>query len=62
MMGSTFVFYCVHVLFLKNHEINSNPRGSYKDSLDWIKNKKASQLNSIDKNDNKCFQYTVKLH
>ena len=32
--------------------------GSYIDSSDWIKNKKAT-INPIDKKDNKCFQYAV---
>ena len=32
--------------------------GSYRDYLDWIKNKKAI-INPINKNDNKCFQYAV---
>ena len=32
--------------------------GSYIDSSDWIKNKKAT-INPIDKKDNKWFQYAV---
>ena len=32
--------------------------GSYIDSPDWIKNKKAT-INPINKKYNKCFQYTV---
>ena len=32
--------------------------GSYIDSPDWIKNKKAA-INPLNKNDNKCFQYAV---
>ena len=38
--------------------INSNRGGSYTDSPDWIKNKKAT-INPINKKDNKCFQYLV---
>ena len=38
--------------------INPNCGGSYKDSSDWIKNKKAT-INAINKKDNKCFQYGV---
>ena len=38
--------------------INSNCGGSYTDSPDWIKNKKAT-INPINKKDNKCFQYLV---
>ena len=32
--------------------------GSYIDSPDWIKNKKAT-INPTNKKDHKCFQYTV---
>ena len=39
-------------------QINSNLGGSYIDSLEWMKNKKAT-INPINKKDNKCFQYTV---
>ena len=42
----------------KCHEINLNHSGSYIDSPDWIKNKKAT-INPINKKDNKCFQYAV---
>ena len=35
-----------------------NRSGSYIDSPDWIKNKKAT-INTINKKDNKCFQYAV---
>ena len=40
------------------HKVYPNRDGSYKDSPDWIKNKKAT-INSINKKDNKCFQYAV---
>ena len=42
----------------KCHKINSNREGSYINSPDWIKNKKAT-INTINKKDNKCFQYAV---
>ena len=32
--------------------------GSYTDSLDWTKNKKAT-INPISKKDTKCFQYAI---
>ena len=35
-----------------------NRSGSYIDSPDWIKSKKAT-INTINKKDNKCFQYAV---
>ena len=38
--------------------MNPNRGGSYIDSPDWIKNKKAT-LNTINKNNNKFFQYAV---
>ena len=56
--GSKFVFDYIHLLYCKCHKINPNCGGSYIDSPDWIKNKKVT-INSINKKDNKCFQYTV---
>ena len=58
MKGSEFVFDYVQLLYYKRHKINLNCGGSYKDSPDWIKNKKAT-INPINKKDNKCFQYAV---
>ena len=58
MKGSDFVFDYVHLLYYKGHKINMNRGGSYIDSPDWIKNKKAT-INPINKKDNKCFQYAV---
>ena len=40
--------------------INLSGGGSYIDSPDWIKNKKAT-INPINKKDNKCFQYSVTI-
>ena len=37
---------------------NPNRRGSYKDSLDCIKSKKAA-INPVNKKDNKFFQYAI---
>ena len=50
--------HCVNLLYCKCHEINFNRGGWYKDSPDCIKNKKAT-INSINKNDEKCFHYAV---
>ena len=58
MKGSEFAFDYVHLLYYKDHKINPDCGGSYIDSSDWIKNKKAT-INPINKRDNKCFQYTV---
>ena len=48
----------VQLLNYKCHKINPHHEGSYIDSPDWIKNKKAP-INPINKKDNKCFQYAV---
>ena len=53
-----FVFDYVNLMYYKCHKINLNCGGSYIDSPDWIKNKKAT-INPINKKDNKCFQYAV---
>ena len=58
MKGSESVFDYVHLLYYKCHEINPNRGGSYIDSPDWIKNKKAA-INPINKKDNECFQYLL---
>ena len=58
MKGSEFVFDYVHLLYYKCHKINPKRVGSYIDSPDWIKNKKAT-INPINKNDSKCFRYAL---
>ena len=59
MKGSEFVFDYVHLLYYKCHKkINPNCDGSYIDSPDWIKNKRAT-INPINKKENKCFHYAV---
>ena len=45
-------------MYYKCHKINPNRSGSYIDSPDWIKNKKAT-INLINKKASKCFQYAV---
>ena len=42
----------------KCHKINPNRRGSYIDSPDWMRNRKAT-INSINKKESQCFQYTL---
>ena len=56
--SSEFVFDYVHSLHYKCHKINPNRVALYINSLDWIKNKKAT-INPFNKKDNKCFQYAV---
>ena len=55
MKGSEFVFDYTQLLYYKCYKTNPNRSGSYTDSPDWIKNKKAT-INLINKKDNKCFQ------
>ena len=42
MKGSGIVFDYVHLLYYNCHKTNPNRGGSYINSLDWIKNKKAT--------------------
>ena len=56
--SSEFVFGYVYLLYYKCHKINRNCIGSYVDSPNWIKNKKAT-INLINKKSKKCFQYAV---
>ena len=58
MEGSEFILDNVYFLYYKCHKTNMNRVGSYIDSPDWIKNKKAT-INPINEKVNKCFQYTV---
>ena len=57
MKGSEFVFENVDLLYYKLHKISLNRGGSYIDSPDWIKNKKAT-INPKNK-DNECFKYAI---
>ena len=53
--GSELVFDYVHLLYYKCNKVNLNRGGSYIDSPDRIKIKKAT-TNSINKKGSKCFQ------
>ena len=55
--GSQFVFESVDLLYYSLHKISLNRGGSYIDSPDWIKHKKAT-INPQNK-DNECFKYTI---
>ena len=48
MKDGEFVYY-VHLLYYKCHKINPDYSGSYIDSPDWRKNKKAT-IDPINKN------------
>ena len=52
------VFDFVKLLYYKYHKTNPYHGGSYADSPDWIKIKKAT-IYVIIKKDNKCFKYTA---
>ena len=45
-------------MYYKCHKINLNHGGSYVDSIEWIKDEKAT-INPINKKVIKCFQYAV---
>ena len=57
MRGSDFIFDSVQLLYYKCHKMNFKHGGSYNDSLDWIKKKKAT-INPKN-TDDKCLQYSV---
>ena len=42
MKGSHFIFDSVKLMYYKCHNVNFKHVGSYIDSLDWIKKKKAT--------------------
>ena len=53
MKNSWFVFDCDHLSYYKSHKINPKWEGLYIDFPNWIKSKRET----INKKDNKCFQY-----
>ena len=59
MSGSEFVFDAVNVLYYDLNKIILNTGGSYIDSPEWIKNKKAT-INPKN-NDDKCFEYALRI-
>ena len=54
MRGSDFIFDSVQLMYCKCHKVNFSRGGSFIDSPDWIKKKKATinPKNTVDK----CFQ------
>ena len=57
MKGSQFVFESVDLLYYSLHKISLNRGGSYIDSPNWIKNKRATiNPKSID---NKCLRDSI---
>ena len=62
MRESDFIFDSVQFMYYKCHKVNFKRGGSYIDSPDWIKKKKAT-INPKN-TDKKCFQFaaTFALH
>ena len=60
MKGSELIFDSIDLLYYKLHKISLNRRGSYTDSLKWLKNKtaKIKCKNTIDMT---CFNCCIKL-
>ena len=58
MKRSDLVFDSVDVLYYKLHKISLNRGGSYVDSPNWLKDKKATIIPKNKEND-KCFQYAI---
>ena len=58
MDGSHFTFDGVNALYYDLNKIILNRAGSYIDSPEWLKNKKAT-INPQNEKDDKCFQYVL---
>ena len=58
MKSSELVLDYIQLLYYKCHKINMNSGGSYIDSSDWIKNKKATK-NPINEKDNNIITYST---
>ena len=59
MRGSEFIFDAVNALYYDLNKISLNRGGSYIDSRQWLKHKKAT-INPKN-NDDKCFQYEISV-
>ena len=57
MKRNDFIFDSVQLMYYKCHHVNFRRGGSYIDSPDWIKKKKAT-INPKN-TDDKCFQYAA---
>ena len=60
MTGSDFVFDYIESLNYIFRKVELKRSGSYIESPEWIQNKKAT-INPQNKDDDKCFQYAVKI-
>ena len=62
MRGSEFIFDSVDALYYDLNKVSLSRGGSYIDSPEWLKNKKASinkKKKKKKKNGDKCFQYAL---
>ena len=60
--GSNFTLDCIDLLHCKCLIINMNHGVSYKDVPDWTEKKQTTiTINTINKYDNTCIQYTSEL-
>ena len=57
MRGSEFLFDSVDAVYYDLKKISLSRGGSYVDSPEWLKNKKATI--NLKNNDDKCFQYAL---
>ena len=57
MRGSEFIFDSVDAMYYDLNKISLSKGGSYIDSLEWLKNKKAT-INAKNNGD-KCFKYAA---
>ena len=58
--GSEFIFENVDLLYYYFHRIDMRRSGSYIETLEWLKNKKAI-INPKDMNNDNCFQYGIPI-
>ena len=59
MKGSEFIFDVIDIMYYNLKKLSLNRGESYIDSLEWLKNKKAT-INTKN-NANKCFQYALNV-
>ena len=57
MKGSDFIFDSVQLMYYKCHKVNFKRVGSYIDSQNWIKKRKATIIPRNE--DDKCFQFAA---
>ena len=58
MKASSFIFYCVDLLYYHLHKVSLNGGGSYIDSPEFIKCKQST-INPQNKDDDECLRYAI---